>query len=175
MYTTDQFIFERVPTRNRKMVQKYNSPVSAISNALLMNIWMKYWQVRVYKYPFELLMTAYEMRFPTCEMIPIIKVKRFSWPTMPLFFWTNFLTLLLFQETTIVEEDVSADGSVHMVDRRAKLNVDAPYLLKKMMGVEFLLFRQRNTKDLRARELRIEAWNESFDTRVEINEYCVYR
>lgn len=30
--------------------------------------------MRVYKYPFELLMTAYEMRFPTCEMIPIIKV-----------------------------------------------------------------------------------------------------
>jgi len=132
LWTTDQFNFERIPARNIKMVQKYNSPV------------------RVYKYPFELLMTAYEMRFPTCEMIPIIK------------------------ETTIVEEDVSADGSVHMVDRRAKLNVDAPYLLKKMMGVEFLLFRQRNTKDLRARELRIEAWNESFDTRVEINEYCVY-
>merc|ERR1719237_746631 len=114
------------------MVQKYNSPV------------------RVYKYPFELLMTAYEMRFPTCDMIPIIK------------------------ETTIVEEDVNADGSVLMVDRRAKLNVEAPYLLKKMMGVEFLLFRQRNTKDLRARELRIEAWNESFSNRVEINEYCVY-
>lgn len=74
-----------------------------------------------------------------------------------------------------MEEDVNADGSVLMVDRRAKLNVEAPYLLKKMMGVEFLLFRQRNTKDLRARELRIEAWNESFDTRVEINEYCVYR
>jgi len=114
------------------MVQKYNSPV------------------RVYKYPFELLMRAYEMRFPTCDMIPIIK------------------------ETDIIEEDVSPDGSVHMVDRRAKLNVDAPYLLKKMMGVEFLLFRQRNTKDLRARTLHIEAWNESFDTRVEINEYCVY-
>ena len=79
------------------------------------------------------------------------------------------------QETTVVEEETSADGSVLMVDRRAKLNVDAPYLLKKMMGVEYLLFRQRNTKDLRARELRIEAWNESFDTRVEINEYCVYR
>ena len=79
------------------------------------------------------------------------------------------------QETTVLEEETSADGSVLMVDRRAKLNVDAPYLLKKMMGVEYLLFRQRNTKDLRARELRIEAWNESFDTRVEINEYCVYR
>lgn len=114
------------------MVQKYNSPV------------------RVYKYPFELLMKAYELRFPTCEMIPIIK------------------------ETEIIEEDISADGSVHMTDRRAKLNIEAPYLLKKMMGVEHLLFRQRNTKDLRARTLHIEAWNESFDTRVEINEYCVY-
>ena len=80
------------------MVQKYNSPVSAISNALLMNILMKYWQVRVYKYPFELLMTAYEMRFPTCEMIPIIKVNIFSWPTMPLFLWTVFLTLLCFRK-----------------------------------------------------------------------------
>ena len=36
------------------MVQKYQSPV------------------RVYKYPFELLMAAYERRFPTCDMIPII-------------------------------------------------------------------------------------------------------
>lgn len=114
------------------MVQKYNSPV------------------RVYKNPFELVMRAYEMRFPTCDMIPIIK------------------------ETEIIEQDISADGSVHMVDRRAKLNVEAPYLLKKMMGVDHLLFRQRNTKDLRARTLHIEAWNESFDSRVEINEYCVY-
>merc|ERR1712226_1419186 len=95
-------------------------------------------------------MTAYEMRFPTCDMIPIIK------------------------ETTIVEEDVSADGSVHMVDRRAKLNVDAPYLLKKMMGVEFLLFRQRNTLDKKNRVLRIDAWNESFASRIIINEICLY-
>ena len=35
-------------------MQKYQSPV------------------RVYKYPFELVMAAYERRFPTCEMIPII-------------------------------------------------------------------------------------------------------
>ena len=61
-----------------------------------------------------------------------------------------------------------------MVDRRAKLNVDVPYLLKKIMGVDHLLFRQRNTKDLRSRTLRIEAWNESFENRVEINEYCLY-
>ncbi|XP_023332657.1 SEC14-like protein 1 [Eurytemora carolleeae] len=114
------------------MVQKYQSPV------------------RVYKYPFELLMMAYEMRFPTCDMIPIIK------------------------ETEIIEENLCPDGAVHMVDRRAKLNVEVPYLLKKFMGVEYLLFRQRNTKDNRARTLRIEAWNESFESRVEINEYCVY-
>lgn len=113
-------------------MQKYQSPV------------------RVYKHPFELLMRAYEMRFPTCDMIPIIK------------------------ETEVIEEDVSSDSAVHMVDRRAKLNVEVPYLLKKFLGVDFLLFRQRNTKDLRARTLHIEAWNESFDTRVEINEYCVY-
>jgi len=106
--------------------------------------------VRVYKYPFELLMRAYEMRFPTCDMIPIIK------------------------ETEVIEEDLSADTAVHMVDRRAKLNVELPYLLKKIMGVDFLLFRQRNTKDLRNRTLRIEAWNESFQSRVTINEYCIY-
>merc|ERR1719154_808232 len=80
----------------------------------------------------------------------------------------------IIKETEVIETDVSADGSVHMVDRRAKLNIEAPYLLKKMMGVDFLLFRQRNTKDLRARTLHIEAWNESFSNRVEINEYCVY-
>ena len=81
------------------MVQKYQSPV------------------RVYKWPFELLMRAYELRFPTCDMIPIIK------------------------ETEVIEEDLSQDTAVHMVGRRAKLNVEAPYLLKKLMGVEFLLFR----------------------------------
>ena len=80
----------------------------------------------------------------------------------------------IIHETEILEEDLAADEAVHMIDRRAKLNVEAPYLLKKLMGVDFLLFRQRNTKDLRARTLHIEAWNESFSTRVEINEYCVY-
>ena len=88
------------PSSSRvNMVQKYQSPV------------------RVYKYPFELLMRAYELRFPTCDMIPIIK------------------------ETEIIEEDLSPDEAVHMIDRRAKLNVEAPYLLKKLMGVDFLLFR----------------------------------
>ena len=95
------------------MVQKYQSPV------------------RVYKKPFELVMRAYEMRFPTCEEIPIVL------------------------ETDIIEEEVDEENGVHVIDRRAKLNIDAPYLLKKLMGVEFLLFRQRNTLDKKNRVLRI--------------------
>ena len=51
------------------------------------------------------------------------------------------------KETEIIEEEVSKDGAVHMIDRRAKLAIDVPYLLKKIMGVEHLLFRQKNTLD----------------------------
>jgi hypothetical protein len=78
------------------------------------------------------------------------------------------------QETEIIEEELSEDGAVHMIDRRAKLSIDVPYLLKKLMGVEHLLFRQRNTLDKRARTLQIDAWNESFSNRVVIKELCVY-
>ena len=102
------------------MVQKYQSPV------------------RVYKKPFELIMRAYEMRFPTCKEIPIIL------------------------ETEIIEEEEDEETGLHIIDRRAKLNVEAPYLLKKLMGVEFLLFRQRNTLDKKNRTLTIDAWNETF-------------
>ena len=114
------------------MVQQYQSPV------------------RIYKKPFELVMKAYEMRFPTCEMIPIVK------------------------ETEIIDEDLDEASGVHVIDRRAKLNIDAPYLLKKIMGVEDLIFRQRNTLDKKSRTLTIDAWNESFSTRVVINEVCLY-
>ena len=55
-----------------------------------------------------------------------------------------------------------------------QLNVDAPYLLKKVIGIDFLLFRQKNTLDRKNRTLRIDAWNESFCTRVEIQELCIY-
>ena len=51
------------------------------------------------------------------------------------------------KETEILEEEVSSDGAVQMIDRRAKLAIDVPYLLKKLMGVEHLLFRQKNTLD----------------------------
>ena len=114
------------------MVQKYQSPV------------------RVYKKPFELIMRAYEMRFPTCKEIPIIL------------------------ETEVIEEEKDDENGLHIIDRRAKLNVEAPYLLKKLMGVEFLLFRQRNTLDKKNRTLTIDAWNETFAHRITINEVCLY-
>ncbi|KAI1301770.1 SEC14-like protein 1 [Halotydeus destructor] len=114
------------------MVQKYQSPI------------------RVYKYPFELVMAAYELRFPTCEMIPI------------------------FVGSDTVKEETSEDGALHVIERRCRLNVEAPYLLKKISGVDYFVCIQRNSLDRRKRQLKIEAWNESFASRIIINELCLY-
>ncbi|XP_051636619.1 SEC14-like protein 5 isoform X2 [Manacus candei] len=115
-----------------KMVQKYQSPV------------------RVYKYPFELVMAAYEKRFPTCPEIPV------------------------FLGSEILHESRSEDGAIHVIERSCKLNVDAPRLLKKMAGVEYVFFIQRNTVNWRERTLRIEAHNETFANRVVVRETCSY-
>lgn len=114
------------------MVQKYQSPV------------------RVYKYPFELVMAAYQKRFPTCKMIPV------------------------FLGCEIITEHKSEDGAEHVVERRCKLNVDAPYILKKIVGVDHVFFIQKNALDMRNRVLKIDAHNESFSSRVIINEHCQY-
>lgn len=114
------------------MVQKYQSPV------------------RVYKYPFELVMAAYEKRFPTCEMIPV------------------------FVGSDTVREETSDDGSVHIIERKCRINIEAPYLLKKITGVDVVYFIQKNTLDRKNRVLKIEAWNESFANRITIHELCTY-
>ncbi|XP_066560406.1 SEC14-like protein 1 isoform X1 [Amia ocellicauda] len=114
------------------MVQKYQSPV------------------RVYKQPFELVMAAYERRFPTCPLIP------------------------MFVDSDIVSEFNSEDGAVHMVERRCKLDVDAPRLLKRIAGVDYVYFVQKNSLNRRERTLQIEAHNETFSNRVIINELCCY-
>ena len=44
-------------------------------------------------------MRAYEMRFPTCDMIPIVR------------------------ETEILEEVVDDVTGIHMIDRRAKVRI----------------------------------------------------
>uniref|UniRef100_UPI0035900E42 SEC14-like protein 1 isoform X2 n=1 Tax=Myxine glutinosa TaxID=7769 RepID=UPI0035900E42 len=114
------------------MVQQYQSPI------------------RVYKHPFEMVMAAYEKRFPTCLLIPV------------------------FLGSDKIGETKSVDGAVHIVERRCKLNVDAPRLLKKIAGVDYVYFIQKNKLDWRDRTLMIEAHNESFSTRIVVNETCSY-
>ncbi|CAF0966242.1 unnamed protein product [Adineta steineri] len=114
------------------MVQKYQSPV------------------RVYRYPFELVMAAYEKRFPTCPLIPV------------------------FLGSDITSEYHSEDGAEDIIERRCRLNIDAPYLLKKIVNVDHVIFLQKNHLDRRQRTLRIDACNESFSSRLTIKEFCHY-
>lgn len=107
-------------------------------------------QIWVYKYPFELVMAAYERRFPSCELLPV------------------------FVGSDILREEISPDKSIHIVERRCKINVDAPFILKKLAGVDYVYFIQVNTLDRPARTLKIEATNESFANRISIKEYCTY-
>ncbi|KAK3091561.1 hypothetical protein FSP39_020820 [Pinctada imbricata] len=93
---------------------------------------------------------AYEKRFPTCKMIPV------------------------FLGSDIMNEFKSDDGAEHVVERRCRLRVDAPYLLKKIVGVDHVIFIQKNALDRRARTLKIDAHNESFSSRIVINEHCHY-
>ncbi|XP_023938876.2 protein real-time [Bicyclus anynana] len=114
------------------MVQEYVSPV------------------RVHKYPFEMVMAAYEMRFPSCPQIPVVI------------------------ECVITEDSWSADDSQRDTTRKCQLNVEAPYLLKKMIGVDYVYFIQKNHLDLKSRVLEIEATNETFAARVGVVEKCKY-
>ncbi|XP_063063112.1 SEC14-like protein 5 [Engraulis encrasicolus] len=114
------------------MVQKYQSPV------------------RVYKYPFEMVMAAYEKRFPTCPLIPV------------------------FLGSEVLSDVISDDGSVRVIERSCKLSVDAPLLLKKIAGVEYVYFNQKNTLNWRDRTLIIEAHNDTFANRVVVLETCSY-
>ncbi|KAL7845110.1 hypothetical protein AOLI_G00233020 [Acnodon oligacanthus] len=119
-------------TLTLRMVQKYCSPV------------------RVYKHPFEMVMAAYERRFPTCPLIPV------------------------FLDSEVLSDAWSEDGAVHTVQRSCKLSVDAPRLLKKIAGVEVVYFIQKNTLNWRERTLLIEAHNETFSNRVTVLETCLY-
>uniref|UniRef100_A0AAR2LZY7 SEC14 like lipid binding 1 n=1 Tax=Pygocentrus nattereri TaxID=42514 RepID=A0AAR2LZY7_PYGNA len=114
------------------MVQKYQSPV------------------RVYKHPFELVMAAYERRFPTCHLIP------------------------MFVASDVISEEKSDDNSTHKIERRCKLDVDAPRLLKRIAGVDYVYFIQKNSLNRRERTLHIESHNETFSNRVIIHELCCY-
>lgn len=114
------------------MVQKYESPV------------------RIYKYPFELVMAAYERRFPTCPQMPIVL------------------------DCEVTEDTSTDNGAKRETHRRCKLAVDAPYLFKKIIGIDVAFFIQKNFLDMKSRTLSIEATNETFSSRIEIFEKCRY-
>ncbi|XP_045849435.1 SEC14-like protein 5 isoform X4 [Meles meles] len=93
---------------------------------------------------------AYEKRFPTCPQIPV------------------------FLGSEVLRESRSPDGAVHVVERSCRLRVEAPRLLRKIAGVEHVVFVQRNVLNWRERTLLIEAHNETFASRVVVNENCSY-
>lgn len=107
--------------------------------------------VRVTKKPFEMVMAAYNKRFPRCDLIPV------------------------FLGCDVINEYESPDKSIHMIERRCRLNVDAPRLLKRVVGVDHILFVQKNVLNRRDRTLTISAYNESFASRVIVHETCEYK
>ncbi|KAG7238237.1 hypothetical protein INR49_031152, partial [Caranx melampygus] len=93
---------------------------------------------------------AYERRFPTCHLIP------------------------MFVASDVVNEESSEDGATHRIERRCALDVDAPRLLKRIAGVDYVYFIQKNTLNRKERTLHIESHNETFSNRVIIHETCCY-
>lgn len=75
-------------------------------------------------------------------------------------------------ETVITEDE--EDGPRRRTKRRCKLRVDAPYIFKKIIGIESAYFIQENFLDLKERKLTIEATNETFSSRIKIFERCRY-
>lgn len=72
-------------------------------------------------------------------------------------------------------KDESLDNNAgRNTSRRCKLAVDAPYLFKKLIGLDVVYFIQNNFLDMRARSLNIEATNETYSSRIEIFEHCRY-
>ena len=65
--------------------------------------------LKLFVYIFFLIIQAYQKRFPTCPMIPA------------------------FLGSEIMHEYKSEDNAIHVVERKCKLSVDAPYLVKKVM------------------------------------------
>ncbi|XP_062342181.1 SEC14-like protein 1 [Osmerus eperlanus] len=106
--------------------------------------------VRVYKHPFELIMAAYVRRFPHCHLVPV------------------------FVDSEVISERHSEDGVTTVTERRCKVEADAPRLFKRMAGLDYLYFLQKNTLNRLERSLHIEVTNETFSSRVMVHEICNY-
>ncbi|XP_028311763.1 SEC14-like protein 1 isoform X1 [Gouania willdenowi] len=99
---------------------------------------------------FNSISQAYARRFPKCPLIPV------------------------FVDSEIISQSESEDGSVLLTERSCKIDIEAPRLLKRMAGVDYLYFIQKNTLNRRERSLQIEVHNETFSNRVIVNEHCSY-
>ncbi|XP_012587115.1 PREDICTED: SEC14-like protein 5 [Condylura cristata] len=132
------------------MVQKYQSPV------------------RIYKYPFELVMAAYEKRFPTCPHIPV------------------FLGSDVLRESRSLVGRIRQAQSGGVFAGSLRINCLGPrtpaapsrrrrlLLPCQIAGVEQVVFVQRNVLNWKERTLLIEAHNETFASRVVVRENCSY-
>ena len=74
----------------------------------------------------------------------------------------------------ITKDEILENGAKRNTSRRCKLAVEAPYIFKKLIGVDVVYFIQQNFLDLANRTLNIEATNETFSSRIEIFERCRY-
>lgn len=74
----------------------------------------------------------------------------------------------------ITNDETSANGAIKRTGRRCKLAVEAPYLFKKLIGLDVVYFVQTNHLDWETRSLNIEATNETYSSRIEIFERCRY-
>ena len=55
-----------------------------------------------------------------------------------------------------------------------RIQPEIPGMLRRMMGIDQIFFCQKNVLDKTNRRLEITAWNESFDSRVSVEEKCCY-
>ncbi|KAF1744397.1 hypothetical protein MXB_4136 [Myxobolus squamalis] len=106
--------------------------------------------IRTYPYPFELVMEAYHKRYPKCDLIPEML------------------------ESVVTYDFVSEDKSLIVTERRFKMSIEAPYLLKKICGVDHFYCIGRNSLNRVDRTLLIESRNETFSTNVSAFETCKF-
>lgn len=75
-------------------------------------------------------------------------------------------------DCVIIEDKV--EGPRRTTKRRCTLKVEAPYILKKIVGIDVSYFIQENFLDMKERKLIIEATNETFSSKIKIFEKCRY-
>lgn len=74
----------------------------------------------------------------------------------------------------VTKDELSSCGNIRNTTRRCTLAVEAPYIVKRIIGVDVVFFLQTNTLNSLDRTLDINATNETFANRVEIVEICRY-